>query len=444
MGVLEAAAGIRRIVDMRMADEVRVFAAKRGVDLYGLHAAAVRRRRRRARGRGRRRTRHAAHPGAAAAGRVLGARPALHRRGARLHPLRTQAAGRRSRADHAEAIFAASKRRRASDLRTRAWLPADASFSRELDLRYAGQGYELRTPLDGLLAGAGDGRDARARAARASTSAMRKSTAMPPRTGRSSRELSPAPARARCRNTRRATQQSSVAAARAAASARKGERDVHFDGAQARSQRRFTSATGSIPAHDSRPARAIVEQFDATTVIPPGWRATRRSPPQPDPVAKPGGREDGAVDAVTIEILRNKIASLVEEMHYHFYRSGYSTIIRESRDFSCVILDRDGRLIVAPPMFFHAPVYRHLVGAHPRALRRRRRTTTSATATCSSPTIPMKAACPMSPTWRSWRRSLPAAGSSPSPARSPTRPMSAARSRARPPPMPPKCSRRAC
>src|SRR5215470_5593151 len=68
------------------------------------------------------------------------------------------------------------------------------------------------------------------------------------------------------------------------------------------------------------------------------------------------------LDAITVEILRNKIASLVEEMHYHFYRSGYSTIIRESRDFSCAILDREGRLIVAPPMFFHAPVYRHLVG----------------------------------------------------------------------------------
>jgi N-methylhydantoinase B len=67
------------------------------------------------------------------------------------------------------------------------------------------------------------------------------------------------------------------------------------------------------------------------------------------------------MDAILIQILRNKIASLVEEMHYHFYRSGYSTIIRESRDFSCVILDRAGRLIVAPPMFFHAPVYRHLV-----------------------------------------------------------------------------------
>src|SRR5436309_12387138 len=69
------------------------------------------------------------------------------------------------------------------------------------------------------------------------------------------------------------------------------------------------------------------------------------------------------MDAVTIQILRNKVASLMEEMHYHFYRSGYSTIIRESRDFSCVILDRQGRLIVAPPMFFHAPEYRHLVGS---------------------------------------------------------------------------------
>ena len=68
------------------------------------------------------------------------------------------------------------------------------------------------------------------------------------------------------------------------------------------------------------------------------------------------------MDPITIQVLRNKIASLVDEMHYHFYRSGYSTIIRESRDFSCVILDREGRLIVAPPMFFHAPVYRHLVG----------------------------------------------------------------------------------
>jgi N-methylhydantoinase B len=68
------------------------------------------------------------------------------------------------------------------------------------------------------------------------------------------------------------------------------------------------------------------------------------------------------VDAITTQVVRNRVGSLMQEMHYHFYRSGYSTIIRESRDFSCVILDRQGGLIVAPPMFFHAPVYRHLVG----------------------------------------------------------------------------------
>ncbi len=67
-------------------------------------------------------------------------------------------------------------------------------------------------------------------------------------------------------------------------------------------------------------------------------------------------------DPITVQVLRNKIAGLTDEMHYHFYRSGYSTIIRESRDFSCVILDPSGGLITAPPMFFHAPVYKHLVG----------------------------------------------------------------------------------
>jgi N-methylhydantoinase B len=67
------------------------------------------------------------------------------------------------------------------------------------------------------------------------------------------------------------------------------------------------------------------------------------------------------IDAITTQVVRNRVSSLMQEMHYHFYRSGYSTIIRESRDFSCVILDCRGGLIVAPPMFFHAPVYRHLV-----------------------------------------------------------------------------------
>jgi N-methylhydantoinase B len=77
--------------------------------------------------------------------------------------------------------------------------------------------------------------------------------------------------------------------------------------------------------------------------------------------SKRSSQHEAAIDAVNVQIIRNKVASLVDEMHYHFYRSGYSTIIRESRDFSCAILDKTGRLIVPPPMFFHAPVYRHFI-----------------------------------------------------------------------------------
>src|SRR4051812_49184715 len=94
-------------------------------------------------------------------------------------------------------------------------------------------------------------------------------------------------------------------------------------------------------------------------------RAPARSKPAKKTVKAPAAKaakKSPALDPVTIQVIRNKVASLVDEMHYHFYRSGYSTIIRESRDFSCVILDAKGGLIVPPPMFFHAPVYRHFVG----------------------------------------------------------------------------------
>lgn len=91
-------------------------------------------------------------------------------------------------------------------------------------------------------------------------------------------------------------------------------------------------------------------------------RASLRRGTKASSAKTPSSRGKGTVDPVAVQVIRNKVASLVDEMHYHFYRSGYSTIIRESRDFSCVILDKDGRLIVPPPMFFHAPVYRHFVG----------------------------------------------------------------------------------
>src|SRR5262249_54637477 len=164
-----------------------------------------------------------------------------------------------------------------------------------------------------------------------------------------SRELSAA--RTRCRTEIRAAGESG---ARFATQRCRGEGEAHNnpewsndagDALRARSPRcqRHSGGPGhcrAVRRHDAYSARL---------------ERAGRWPWQPDP------DEGVSMDAITIQILRNKVASLVDEMHYHFYRSGYSTIIRESRDFSCVILDREGRLIVAPPMFFHAPVYRHLV-----------------------------------------------------------------------------------
>ena len=172
-------------------------------------------------------------------------------------------------------------------------------------------------------------------------------------------------------------------------------------------------------------------------MIPAGWSGRVDGYRNLDP------RKGVTMDAITIQILRNKVASLVDEMHYHFYRSGYSTIIRESRDFSCVILDRDGRLIVAPPMFFHAPVYRHLVGRILQVYGAGERAIRDGDVFVSN--HPYEGGLPhvsdmafVAPVFADGadRRLLRA--------RSRTRPTSAARSPARPRPTPPRCITRAC
>ncbi len=149
MGVLEAAAGIRRIVDMRMADEVRVFAAKRGVDLtaftllpFGgagaVHAAAV------AEELNMRRILVPPRPGAFSALGLLCTDIVHDYIRSELKPMADLDAA------HAEAIFSQLEARALAELIAEGMRPEDAQYLRELDLRYTGQGYELRTPLDGL------------------------------------------------------------------------------------------------------------------------------------------------------------------------------------------------------------------------------------------------------------------------------------------------------
>src|SRR5260370_2866683 len=153
----EAAAGIRRIVDMRMADEVRVFAARRGVDLsefallpFGgagaVHAAAV------AEELGMRRIVVPARPGAFSALGLL-CTDVLH------DYIRSElGALDRLNPAHAEQLFREVEAKAASELAEEGLDPSAASFERDLDMRYSGQGYELRVPLSGLWREALDGK----------------------------------------------------------------------------------------------------------------------------------------------------------------------------------------------------------------------------------------------------------------------------------------------
>lgn len=268
MSVLEAAAGIRRIVDMRMADEVRVFAAKRGVDLsaftllpFGgagaVHAAAV------AEELGIGRILVPPRPGAFSALGLLCTDVVHDYIRSELKPLAEITP------EHAETIYHELEARARTELVEEGLDADNARFSRELDLRYTGQGYELRTPLDGLFA---DRLTAEALAAVRVRFDERHAQIH----GHAAKErpLEVVSYRLRLRvivpkYERR--EEKPPQAPSAADAAVKGRRLVYFDGATGTDATLYERDRLEIGAHVTGPA--IVEQFDATTVIPPGWGA---------------------------------------------------------------------------------------------------------------------------------------------------------------------------
>jgi N-methylhydantoinase A len=267
MEVMNAAAGIQRIVDMRMADEVRVFAAKRGVDLsaftllpFGgagaVHAAAV------AAELGMRRILVPPRPGAFSALGLLCTDVVHDYVRSELRPLADITA------DHAEDIFQTLEAKAGEELIAEGMNPADARLTRELDLRYTGQGYELRTPLDGLFAewltantlsaararfdeyhARIHGHAAKERPVEVVSYRLRVRVAVP----KYAPHAEPSPR-----------------APRALADAAKGKRAVAMNGATIEAAL-YERDRLDIGAAIGGPA--IVEQFDATTIIPPGWSA---------------------------------------------------------------------------------------------------------------------------------------------------------------------------
>ncbi len=264
MDVLEAAAGIRRIVDMRMADEVRVFAAKRGVDLtsfamlpFGgagaVHAAAV------AEELGMKRILVPPRPGAFSALGLLCTDVVHDYIRSELRPLaRTSPA-------HAEAIYAELEDKARGELRDEGLDGAAATFHRELDLRYTGQGYELRTPLDGLFEGALD--EAAIAAARARFDERHKQIHGHAAADRPVEVVS---YRVRVRvAVPKYVPRAHEAPAHPRAPIAKGARRVWFEWRAPVEASVYERDGLDVGASVRGPC--IVEQFDATTVVPAGW-----------------------------------------------------------------------------------------------------------------------------------------------------------------------------
>ena len=267
MSAIEAACGIRRIVDTRMADEVRVFGAKRGVDPQefallpfggagAVHAAAV------AEELGMERILVPPRPGAFSALGLL-CTDVVHdyiRSG--LRPLD------RTPPDQAEEVFRELERRARTELEAEGMDPETARYLREFDLRYTGQGYELRVPLDGL----GEGLDAAA--LHAVRQRFDKIHARIHGHAATEKPVEVVSYRLRARAPvpkYEPADTATAAEAPAPEAARKGARPVRFT---AETETRTTIwARRELPPGAVVEGPAIVEQSDATTVAPPGWRA---------------------------------------------------------------------------------------------------------------------------------------------------------------------------
>ena len=267
MTVREAAAGIRRIVDLRMADEVKVFGAKRGVDPQeftllpfggagAVHAASV------ADELGMNRIFVPPRPGAFSALGLLCTDVVHDYVRSELRPMDQVPP------DHAEEVFASLEARGRSELLEEGLNADGARYERELDVRYTGQGYELRVSLAGLGADGGltavDMQAARER--------FDDRHAQIHGHAASDRPVEIVSYRVRLRvdvPKYEPVLLGDAAETPAPKDAVKGTRHVYFagdDGVDATVYER-----DALPLGAAIEGPAIVEQFDSTIVLPPGW-----------------------------------------------------------------------------------------------------------------------------------------------------------------------------
>jgi N-methylhydantoinase A len=168
-------------------------------------------------------------------------------------------------AEHAEAIFRQLEEAARAELAAEGMNVADARFVRELDLRYTGQGYELRTPLEGLFLD-------RLTAASLQAARERFDERHAHIHGHAAEErpveLVSYRLRVRVAVPKYEPRETTISPSPQSAGAIKGQRTISLNGTsmQATVYERDHLDIGATVA-----GPAIVEQFDATTLIPREW-----------------------------------------------------------------------------------------------------------------------------------------------------------------------------
>jgi len=130
------------------------------------------------------------------------------------------------------------------------------------------------------------------------------------------------------------------------------------------------------PVQACAPARTwagpcAVSRYGATLWLPAGWRAesaaggdlrcTRATPDSATVDGRPAPGRRGRV--LALEVHRQRLAAIAEEMGATLMRAAFSANIKERRDFSCAVFDAAGRMLVHAA---HIPVH---LGSTPLSVR---------------------------------------------------------------------------
>ena len=123
----------------------------------------------------------------------------------------------------------------------------------------------------------------------------------------------------------------------------------------------------ALPAGTTLVGPAVLVEATGTTVVEPGWGAevsTRKDLILHRILGREGAGSTTAVDPTLLTVFNHRFMSVAEQMGVTLEHNAHSVNIKERRDYSCAVFDREGRLVANAP---HIPVHLGSMGESVRA-----------------------------------------------------------------------------